>query len=278
MVSDRVLEKLQWWLLAIFLFLDLISFTLNRLYWIWNQSALYYLIPDIFLLAFLILNAWQWLRPKGMVVLFLWSALLAWAAESYAISYQPFGSYEFRLSSEFSIGLIPFFVLLSWPFFIFVGLQVSNSLFLWHGKSLPNKHNGAWKNILVLSFLDAYLVTAVDLIIDPIQKYEKLWIWKDGGIFYDVPLGNFLGWFMVTGVSTLVYRIFQYFNDKKRVDVQNLSSTLLIPVLIYVIIALFYVYSAYRLEDWDLAGIGAMAMLPIPLWSLWIYIRKRNKN
>lgn len=271
-----MLTTLQWRLLYIFLVTDLISFFLNRLFGIWSWSPLYFLIPDLFLVAVLVLNAIEWLRPKGFLLFFTWSALLAWAAESYAILYQPFGAYEFRLTSSLNIGIIPVFVLISWPFFIYSGYAVSNSLLIWKNKPLPHTTNNKWKSLLLLVFLDAFLVTAMDLVIDPIQQYEKLWIWKEGGVFYGVPLGNFIGWFLVTALSTLVYRTYYYFQPQAFEPPKK--STLIIPVLLYLLIALFYVYSAYRLEGLDLALIGALAMLPIPVYSLFLFKKSKTDN
>jgi bisanhydrobacterioruberin hydratase len=44
----------------------------------------------------------------------------------------------------------------------------------------------------------AAILTAIDLIIDPLAAGPLgYWMWLHGGIYYDVPLHNFAGWFIV---------------------------------------------------------------------------------
>ncbi len=267
-MSRKIRERIQWQLLTIFLITDLTSFFLNMWLSLWRISPLFFLIPDVFLVLMLLLNALEELGKAGFFLFFFWSALLAFVAESYAIHYQPFGTYEFNLTSSLSVGPIPVYVLLSWPFFIYVGFVVTNNFWLWRNKELPDRYNKNLKSMLLMVIMDAYLVTAMDLIIDPIQRYEKLWEWPEGGAFYGVPVGNFIGWFAVTAGSTIVYRFYRYFYPRQR----NESATRLIPVFIYLLIAGFYMYSAYKLEGSDLALIGALAMLPVPVLCLWFWM------
>lgn len=39
----------------------------------------------------------------------------------------------------------------------------------------------------------------MDLIIDPVAfKGREYWVWDEGGVYYDIPTQNFLGWFFVS--------------------------------------------------------------------------------
>ena len=71
----------------------------------------------------------------------------------------------------------------------------------------------AWKIIL----LSALFLVAIDLVIDPILVYLGIWVWITPGVYYGIPLSNFLGWFF-TGIFT---SSILYFFVKFRVDLQN---------------------------------------------------------
>jgi putative membrane protein len=84
----------------------------------------------------------------------------------------------------------------------------------------------------VLPLAAAAIMTMWDLSLDPTwSTVLHAWIWLDGGIFFGVPLTNFLGWLLTT---SLIYALFaRYLRDPKPVPADWQS-----PVAFYAVSAL----------------------------------------
>jgi len=57
---------------------------------------------------------------------------------------------------------------------------------------------------LLLAITGGLILVAIDLILDPAATALGLWIWDNPGLYYGIPTVNFLGWFLVGSVSTLI--------------------------------------------------------------------------
>jgi uncharacterized membrane protein len=42
-----------------------------------------------------------------------------------------------------------------------------------------------------------------------------IWAWLDGGPYFGVPIGNFVGWFVVTVLVTGLFRLFEYYKPQQ---------------------------------------------------------------
>lgn len=61
--------------------------------------------------------------------------------------------------------------------------------------------------IVYVSALTAMIMTAWDLVMDPVMIYDvKAWVWVHGGPYFGVPFQNFSGWLLTTLLVSLVYR------------------------------------------------------------------------
>lgn len=242
-----------------------VSFAVNAVWGLWKAYPALYLLPISLFGIVLILHAYNNLGIKRSLIFLLISSSTALIAEHLAIIYQPLGTYEFKLESSWSIGYLPLGVLLAWCFFIYIGYSVSNAaLAIWHKEKPRQGEHAVWlPGLLALS--DALLITSVDLMIDPVQQFEKNWIWVDGGAFFGVPPGNFLGWIAVVGSASFCFRMLEYLKPNKD---HSIGKDHWIPTLSYLLIASFYLYAAHKYFGWELAGIGLLTMLPVPVWIL----------
>ncbi len=251
---------------GLFLITGILSFLLNAAWGLWAGWPVLYLFPAALLGVVLWLHALYHLGFYLSLVFFFISSIIALVAEHAAIWWQPFGRYEFHLTSQWSIGEVPVLVLVAWAFFIYIGYAVSNSCLYVFGKKKPSQHLRGHGYLLVgLVFSDAFLITSIDLLLDPVQQFEKNWTWLEGGVFFGVPVGNFLGWFAVVGTASLLFRWMEY---RRPVLRENHKPLIAIPVLIYLLIAFFYLYAAHKYFGWRLAGIGVVLLLPLPLLVL----------
>ncbi|MCD8502529.1 MAG: carotenoid biosynthesis protein [Bacillaceae bacterium] len=83
------------------------------------------------------------------------------------------------------------------------------------------------KHRLLLGFcyaiIGAFAAVVIDLVIDPVAfQVKEYWIWYEGGFYYEIPLSNFLGWFILAfGIHLFVFYPFRkrvVFRSRWRVE------------------------------------------------------------
>jgi putative membrane protein len=76
-----------------------------------------------------------------------------------------------------------------------------------------------WKIII----LSTFLVLLADMVLDPAAVALNFWIYDSPGVFYGVPLMNFLGWILTGFLSSLITLYFL----KDNIDDMNIPSSLI---------------------------------------------------
>lgn len=102
------------------------------------------------------------------------------------------------------------------------------------------------------------ILVSVDFIIDPIAVHRsKLWKWKKGSFYFGIPFRNFLGWYFVGLIITLIFNLL--------ITIKPISFHFLyiIPILSYASF-LTYIPQLIRLDK-KLAIIGS---LPATIWTI----------
>lgn len=189
--------------------------TLGQLLW---GTAVLRPYVFLFFLAYLLISAadWGW-RRTGVFTLLVWA--FAFAAEySSTRNGIPFGLYVYHETTrdrELWISNVPFMDSLSFAFLAYASFGLSRLLFL------PVYRMGPRPGQLALSilggrggdlaravFAGAALMTLLDVVIDPLAVRGGRWFlgdlfhYPEGGLYFGVPLSNFLGWFIV-GAATM---------------------------------------------------------------------------
>jgi uncharacterized membrane protein len=79
---------------------------------------------------------------------------------------------------------------------------------------------GTWRNggngwrLGLLPLLSSAVMTAWDVTMDPVwSTLGRLWIWKQGGAYFGVPISNFLGWMLTNYV---IFQLFAWFVWRRR--------------------------------------------------------------
>jgi len=71
------------------------------------------------------------------------------------------------------------------------------------------RRNSPWLTTIGTPVIAAFAMTAWDLSLDPIAAtIHQNWIWEDGGGFFGVPLGNFLGWTFTVYLFVQVFALY----------------------------------------------------------------------
>jgi putative membrane protein len=86
-----------------------------------------------------------------------------------------------------------------WPCYLMANLLI-------RGKPVTVFEHIGW--LLLASFLGALIMTAWDLVLDPLLSGEVGgWVWVDGGPYFGVPFQNFFGWVLTTFTISAIYRL-----------------------------------------------------------------------
>ncbi|MGL4611243.1 MAG: carotenoid biosynthesis protein [Trueperaceae bacterium] len=105
------------------------------------------------------------------VVAFSFGVAVEWLGKTTGI---PFGAYRYIAPGPNIFG-VPLLVPLGWWAFTLVAL------------ALPSKNK---------LFFSPLALVAWDLGLDPLMVAKDFWLFAEGGVYYDVPLSNFWGWYV----------------------------------------------------------------------------------
>jgi uncharacterized membrane protein len=116
----------------------------------------------------------------------------------------PFGQYHFTDVMGPKILAVP----------IFLGLAYVGMAYLsWTLARLILKETQqplAGSRVVTLALLASAIMLSWDLSMDPVwSTMVRAWIWPQGGIYFGVPLTNFLGWFLTAYVLYQLFALYQ---------------------------------------------------------------------
>jgi uncharacterized membrane protein len=114
-----------------------------------------------------------------------------------------FGGHYTYLDVDVACGGVPLIIPVFWVIFIYISYCMLNTFLLFLGKKKPARESGGVPGMLLVIALDGILVVIIDVIMDPVMVKAGKWQWADGGTYHGVPLGNFLGWFVLACLTLL---------------------------------------------------------------------------
>ena len=182
-------------------------------------------------LAFFLAAAMRDLGRARALGFLAWGFLVALVAELSSTRVGlPFGLYHYTGATadvELFIRNVPFFSPLSFPFLAYA----SFSLARW---ALGPEWTGSRASRLRTVALSGLLMTLLDVVIDPLAVRGERWflghlfIYPEGGLYFGVPLSNFVGWCLV-GLATVGGYV--YLARDERMGSPRLGITLYYVVL-----------------------------------------------
>ncbi len=230
--------------------------------------------PYVFILLGLhLLSGGLQLGLKRIITLTLLAYLIAFTSEySSTRNGIPYGLYIYTGEThgkELYISNVPFMDSLSYSFLAYFSYSMALLLVS------PLKRNGwkfelidpPWYSIGVL-FLSASLMMLQDVVIDPVALRGSQWFlgqifyYPDGGMYFGVPLSNFMGWFVV-GLA-IIY-CFQKL-DRAMGWATEKAENALMGTVCYFINMLFILSVTFYIGEYRL-GIISLAIF-IPLFYL----------
>jgi uncharacterized membrane protein len=149
--------------------------------------------------AFAILHAGQregWGRALRLLALVFGVSLLF---ESVGVAtgwvYGPY-HYTDKLGPLF-LGLVPYLIPAAWFMMSYPSFVIADRL-------VPAKWK-RWERLLTVAAVGGLVMTAWDLIMDPVMVAGGHWIWEVDGAYFGIPLQNFCGWWLTVFTTFALY-------------------------------------------------------------------------
>ncbi len=156
-----------------------------------------------FLAIFLVAGARDLGRVRTLAFL-VWGGLVALAAELASTRVGlPFGLYHYTgdtQAAELFLSNVPFFSPLSFPFLAYAAFCLTR-------RTLGPDWGASLRGRLRAVALSGALMMLLDVVIDPLAVRGGRWFlghifyYPDGGLYFGVPLSNFLGWLVVGWIT-----------------------------------------------------------------------------
>lgn len=268
------------WVLLIFtIALPIIDIFTNRMggFLFALVSLLIIVMPVVILFLHAI---WMLGWRRGLLFIVL-AGVTGFIFEVIGVNLNMFFGGEYYYSSEHFGPLlwqVPIVIALYWAVFIYSGYSITNSFLAWIKKVKPTvKDKLRFNSLLALFFMvviDAAIVVGLDLFMDPILVDSGAWTWVNGGDYFGVPIGNFIGWFVVVLIVTAIFRIIEYFWPQQKSKLSQ--ESLLIPVFGWGTICVVFFLAALEIQLPALAMIGLLVMMPWILVSLFLFLLHRK--
>jgi uncharacterized membrane protein len=209
--------------------------------------------PIITLSSFIfsVLHAWQregWLKAVCLVVIVFTAGLFF---ESIGVAtgwiYGPY-HYTDQLGPKF-LGLVPYLISLAWTYMMYPSMVIAMAV-------IPDSLNGI-KRGLAIAALSGVIMTAWDVVMDPMMVYGGNWVWEIKGAYFGIPLQNFWGWWLTTFAAVGLYLLISRKITVKPLGVPDRSA-----VFLYAITGCTSVITALIVGLGGPALAGLFAMLP----------------
>ena len=162
----------------------------------------------LLLTLFSVTHALYTLGWRNTLVFFSVSAVISWGFEQAGVATGAiYGPYHYTDALGIKLGHVPLLIPLAWFMMIYPSYVVANLI----AGGQPTGSRGGIGRIVWLALLTAAVMTAWDLLVDPVLSgpANLNWVWEQGGPYFGVPLQNYVGWMLTTFTVYLIYRLYE---------------------------------------------------------------------
>lgn len=218
-----------------------------------GSTPWYLLTPVTTLIGFMfaLLHAGQregWRRTVLLLALvFTVSLTFESVGVATGLIYGPY-HYTNKLGPLF-LGLVPYLIPAVWFMMSYPSFVIADRLIPANWKR--------WQRILAVAAVGGLVMTAWDVVMDPIMVASGHWVWDVQGAYHGIPLQNFWGWWLTLFTTFALYLLASSKDSKPaegRFDRLALAS--------YLVTALGIVILSLVTGAGELALIGFFAMAP----------------
>lgn len=137
--------------------------------------------------------------------------LITWIVSNFfeALSIQtgfPFGHYYYDKLIGPRLFQVPLIIMFAYFATGYASWILANILLGQYNRKVAGPH------IFLVPFIASFIMVMWDLCMDPLcSTIASLWVWRDGGSYFGVPLQNYFGWFLVVYI---IYQCFAFYNSR----------------------------------------------------------------
>ena len=141
-----------------------------------------------------------------------------------------YGGYYYTGLLGTKLGYVPALIPLSWFMMLYSSYVVVNCMI----GDPPVGSRGSLARIVWVSFVSGVVMTAQDLILDPIMAGPVIqaWVWEQGGGYFGVPALNYLGWIVTSFIVYVSYRLLEWRLSPRPLGPMTRTITTM-PLVIY---------------------------------------------
>jgi putative membrane protein len=156
----------------------------------------------------LLLTLWHASHVLGVrrtLAFFAITAVTSWLFEEVGVTTGlVYGPYHYTSTLGPWLGSVPFLIPLAWFVLVYTSYGLANLI----ADRLPSGLAGGRRPLISLVLLGAVVITALDLIVDPILSGPsfRAWVWDTAGPYYGVPIQNYVGWIATASLVHLLWR------------------------------------------------------------------------
>jgi uncharacterized membrane protein len=156
----------------------------------------------------LLLTLWHASHALGVrltLAFFAITAITSWLFEEIGVtSGLIYGQYHYTSTLGPFLGSVPVLIPLAWFVLVYPSYVVANLIV----DRLPIRIPGGPGDVIGLALFGALVMTASDLMVDPILSGPsfRAWVWDTAGRYYGVPAQNYFGWIATAFIIHLVCR------------------------------------------------------------------------
>ena len=186
---------------------------------------------------------------KDTIVFLVISFGVAWGFETMSVlTGFPFGHYHYTRGPLLGIVPLP----LGFGYF-------SPGVFVWMITSiLLDKKDISMKgtDIVLLPFIAAFIQTMWDLCYDPVgSTITRGYVWEEGGVYFGVPVANFLGWIFCAFIMFFVFSLYLSRDKRPRAETTVEDRTFwILPIAAYAVFAIHYVGQALFAKNYEVVA------------------------
>jgi putative membrane protein len=170
--------------------------------WSIGENALYPMIKlGVALQTAAVITVLVWNAGwRSTLVMALPILLFAWLVEFLGSTTGfPFGRYSYTLAIQPQLGGVPLLIPFAWLMMLPSAWAVASTVIRPWSFPVP------WLSRLTRALISALAFTVWDLFLDPQMVAWNFWTWSKPGLYFGIPLTNFLGWLLVSFVLSLFF-------------------------------------------------------------------------
>lgn len=200
-------NRFRWSLIILFLILSIFTALGTKVPFLSSLDPLILnsvesLIFTILIFIIVFLHGIERYGKKGMVIFFLITFAVSYFFENLSIQTGfPFGFYHY--SSTLGILTVPLIIVFAYFAMGYLSWMLSHVLTGQYTRKLEGKQ------IFIVPFIASFLMVMWDLTMDPVSStLDALWVWQTPGVYFGVPISNFIGWFLVVYIFFQIFAIY----------------------------------------------------------------------